>query len=124
MCSIAHASVSVLHLASAGTHQECLYKLMALGLPYFSLPVTNNSELTVEDHARLIEEEKEIVKYREAHREVGVKRMQEEKERLPPEQYDYSQLEGNNVMNQGTLSGLLSQTAGHYSRNRGPLLVG
>ena len=97
---------------------------MALGIPYFSLPVTNNSELTVEDHARLIEEEKEIVKYREAHREVGVKRMQEEKERLPPEQYDYSQLEGNNVMNQGTLSGLLSQTAGHYSRNRGPLLVG
>ena len=96
---------------------------MALGLPYFSLPVTDSSELRIEEHARLVEEEEEIVKHREDLPPVDAKILQEEKV-MPLEQYDYSQLQNNSLMNQGTLSGLLSQTSNHYTGARGQFLVG
>lgn len=45
--------------ALPGTYQECLYKLMALGVPYDSLPVNDANELLIDNHLRWIEEQKE-----------------------------------------------------------------
>ena len=49
---------------TAGTHTECLYQLMALGIPYYALPVNEHSELELTDHYRWFNHqlEKEIQK--------------------------------------------------------------
>jgi hypothetical protein len=44
---------------TTGTYQECLYKLMALGVPYDALPVDDASALRIDNHLRWIEEQKE-----------------------------------------------------------------
>jgi len=37
-----------------GTYQECLYKLMCLGIPLGALPATEEGEMKVEDHAKML----------------------------------------------------------------------
>jgi hypothetical protein len=48
-----------LYIHATGTYQECLYKLMALGVPFDSLPVNDANELLIDNHLRWIEEQKE-----------------------------------------------------------------
>mmetsp|Transcript_2448 Transcript_2448/g.6819 ORF Transcript_2448/g.6819 Transcript_2448/m.6819 type:complete len:125 (-) Transcript_2448:257-631(-) len=42
----------------SGSRQECYYKLMALGVPYFALPVTQDNKMLTQDHVQLMNEER------------------------------------------------------------------
>jgi hypothetical protein len=44
-----------------GSHQECLYKLMALGLPQRAFPINDEGESLLGNHYRWIEERRRIV---------------------------------------------------------------
>jgi hypothetical protein len=44
----------IFYFFSAGSHQQCLYKLIALGVPHFSLPVNGQSKLLVHTHQDLL----------------------------------------------------------------------
>lgn len=47
---------SLLPFFLLGSHTECMYKLMALGVPYFSMPVTDDSVLIVEKQNHVLNE--------------------------------------------------------------------
>lgn len=43
--------------ALPGSHTECMYQLMSLGLPYGALPVHSDSKLRLEYYRRWLEEQ-------------------------------------------------------------------
>lgn len=43
--------------ALPGSHTECMYQLMSIGIPYDALPVHENSELRLEYHEQWLEEQ-------------------------------------------------------------------
>mmetsp|Transcript_41547 Transcript_41547/g.100033 ORF Transcript_41547/g.100033 Transcript_41547/m.100033 type:complete len:86 (-) Transcript_41547:2067-2324(-) len=43
--------------ALPGSHTECMYQLMSLGLPHGVLPVYQNSELRLDYHRQWLEEQ-------------------------------------------------------------------
>ena len=44
--------------ANIGSHQECMYQLLALGVPYRDVPVNSRSELLVHNHLKWYEQRK------------------------------------------------------------------
>jgi hypothetical protein len=43
--------------ALAGSHTECMYKLMSMGLPFTAMPVDANSELLLKNHRKWLQEQ-------------------------------------------------------------------
>ena len=76
---------------SAGTHTECLYQLMALGIPYYALPVNEHSELVLTDHYRWFNHqlEKEIQKKQQEMEEEDQEREERRKKRRHKRQRDH-----------------------------------
>lgn len=46
--------------ALSGSHTECMYKLMSIGLPYTAMPVDANSQLILKQHKKWLKKQHEI----------------------------------------------------------------
>jgi hypothetical protein len=40
-----------------GSHTECMYKLMSIGVPFTSMPVDANSQLLLKNHRKWLQEQ-------------------------------------------------------------------
>lgn len=48
------------YIPLSGSHQECLYKLMTLGIPHQCFPVNNEGESLLSNHLQWVEERRRI----------------------------------------------------------------
>ena len=110
----------------SGSHTECLYNLMALGIPQLALPVTEASELLTSSHEKFLskaqKKDAKVVQEQNARAQAILEQEQQfhkMQQQQPHADFTFllnggSSSGGNFFQSSNPLKALLSSTAAHY----------